>query len=218
MAFDDMKTQYPGSTIPSDVKCKRDISLLIDALTIDMYAGGNRYTRKFCQQFFDANGAFVYVNTQSAETKFAFEKAKDRMNAALANQYSGTINAVNSGDSWTAYQDLTITADPSPNDDYGTNGSNTSNTDANNCSDVQSAITTLHNIVDTTLTNGNLGELPDETQGTYSPHQEKCRRDLDYMVDAMANDLGTGGNFNMVEFTKKFFDAAGVPLTNGIVG
>tara|TARA_B100000287_G_scaffold183671_1_gene173701 strand:+ start:379 stop:19995 length:19617 start_codon:yes stop_codon:yes gene_type:complete len=218
MAFDDMKTQYPSSSIPSDSKCKRDIEYLIDAISIDMYAGGNRYTRKFCQQYFDANGTFTYVNGQSAETKFAYEKAVERMNAALANQYSGTINAVNSGDSWTAYQDTTITADPSPGDDYGTNGSNTSNTDAANCSDVQSAITTLGNIVDTTLTNGNLGELPDETEGTYSPHQEKCRRDLGYFVDALANDLGSGGNFNIVEFTKKFFDDAGVPLTNGIVG
>ena len=47
------------------------------------------------------------------------------MNAAIANQYSGTINAVNSGDSWTAYQDLTITADPNPTGNYGSAGSNT---------------------------------------------------------------------------------------------
>ena len=57
-----------------------------------------------------------------------------------------------------------------------------------------------------------------ESGGTYSPHQEKCRRDLGYMIDAIANDLGSGGNYNTVEFTKKFFDDAGVPLTNGIVG
>ena len=30
--------------------------------------------------------------------------------------------------------------------------------------------------------------------------------------------LDQGGNYNTVEFTKKFFDDAGVPLTNGIVG
>ena len=61
-----------------------------------------------------------------------------------------------------------ITADPSPNDDYGTAGANTSNNGTDNCSDVQAAITTLHDIVDTTLTNGNLTELPDETAGTYT--------------------------------------------------
>ena len=38
------------------------------------------------------------------------------------------------------------------------------------------------------------------------------------MIDAIANDVGSGGNFNTVEFTKKFFDDAGTPLTNGIVG
>ena len=68
------------------------------------------------------------------------------------------------------------------------------------------------------MNNASLNDLPTETQGTYSPHQEKCRRDLGYMIDAIANDVGQGGNYNTVEFTKKFFDDAGVPLTNGIVG
>ena len=65
MAFDDMKTQYPSSSIPSDAKCKRDIEFLIDAISIDIYAGGNRYARKFTQQFFDTNGTFTYVSAQS---------------------------------------------------------------------------------------------------------------------------------------------------------
>ena len=73
------------------------------------------------------------------------------MKAAIANQYSGTISAVNSGDSWTAYQDLTITADPSPGDNYGSTGSNADNTNSDNCSDVQAAITTLHEFIDEAL-------------------------------------------------------------------
>ena len=140
------------------------------------------------------------------------------MKAAIANQYSGTINAVNSGDSWTAYQDLTITADPNPTGNYGSAGSNTDNTDADNCTDVQAAVTTLWEFVDEVLNNASLTDLPSESVGTYSPHQEKCRRDLGYFIDAIADDIGSGGNYNTVEFTKKFFDADGVPLTNGIVG
>ena len=113
------------------------------------------------------------------------------MKAALANQYSGTINAVNSGDSWTAYQDLTITADPSPNDNYGTTGSNTKMQMLQNCSDVQAAITTLHEFIDEALNNASLNDLPAETVGIYSPHQEKCSRDLGYIIDAIANDVGS---------------------------
>ena len=169
---------------------------MIDAVSIDVFAGGNVYTRKFVQQFFTAEGVYQHVNAQSAETRFAFEKAKDRMKAAVANQYSGTINAVNSGDSWTGYQDLTITADPSPNDNYGTPGSNTNNADSQNCSDVQAAITTLWEFTDEALNNSSLNDLPDETIGTYSPHQTLCRRDLGYFIDAIANDLGSGGQYN----------------------
>ena len=120
--------------------------------------------------------------------------------------------------SWTAYQDLTITADPSPDDPYGTAGSNADNQNVDNCTDVQGALETLWEFVDEALNISSLSQLPDETEGTYSPHQEKCRRDLGYFIDAIAEDVGSGGNFNTVEFTRKFFDAAGVPLTNGIVG
>ena len=85
------------------------------------------------------------------------------MKEAVANQYSGTVNAVNSGDSWTAYQDLTITADPSPGDAYGTAGSNASNTGVDNCSDVQAAITTLHEFINEALNNASLLDLPAES-------------------------------------------------------
>ena len=79
MAFDDMKTQYPSSTIPSDAKCKRDLEYFIDAISIDIYAGGNRYSRKFVQQYFDENGTFTHVDGEKAETQFAYEKARDHL-------------------------------------------------------------------------------------------------------------------------------------------
>ena len=62
MAFDDMKTQYPSSSIPSDAKCKRDLEYFIDAVSIDIYAGGNRYSRKFVQQYFDENSTLSLIH------------------------------------------------------------------------------------------------------------------------------------------------------------
>ena len=74
-------------------------------------------------------------------------------------------------------------------------------------------------IIDEALTNGTLSELPDEQVGTYSPGQVKCRRGYRSVCRcSLANDIAQGGNFNTVEFTRSYFDGAGVPLTNGLVG
>ena len=48
--------------------------------------------------------------------------------------------------------------------------------------------------------------------------QTKCKRDIGYIVDAVANDLYSGGNSNIVDATKAYFGGAGVLLTNGLSG
>ena len=220
-AYDDMITQYPAVSVPDPAKCKRDLGHFMDAVAIDTFRGGNVYSRKFISYYFDESGNLIYVNLQAAETRFAYEKAKDYMLQAITNNLSGDYTQLNGSDSgtvYTAYQDLTVTADQSPNDDYPTSGSNTDNTDPAGCSDVQDAITTLWEIVDEAMTSGTLSELPDEQVGTYSPGQEKCRRDIGYFVDALANDVSQGGNFNIVTFTRFYFDNAGSPISNGLVG
>ena len=229
VAYDEMITQYPSLTVSDPGKCIRDLHYYIDAISVDIFRGGNVYTRKLSQDYFDADGNFVYVNNESAETRYGFTRAKEWMKLAIVNNIttnytatSGSLtgitfkphNEVDEG----GYTGHGITADPSPNDDYGTAGANTSNNGTDNCSDVQAAITTLHDIVDTTLTNGNLTELPDETVGTYTTGQTKCRRDLGLMIDAVAQDVSDGGNYNTVEFTKKYFTAAGSPIANGLTG
>ncbi|OUV52688.1 MAG: hypothetical protein CBC73_05355 [Flavobacteriales bacterium TMED113] len=229
VAYDEMITQYPSLTVSDPGKCIRDLHYYIDAVSVDIFRGGNVYTRKLSQDYFDASGNFVYVNNESAETRYGFTRAKEWMKLAIINNI--TANYTASSGSLTGitfkphneideggYDGHGITADPSPNDDYGTAGANTSNNGTDNCSDVQAAITTLHDIVDTTLTNGNLTELPDETVGTYTTGQTKCRRDIGLMIDAVAEDVSNGGNYNTVEFTKKYFNADGSPISNGLTG
>ena len=48
--------------------------------------------------------------------------------------------------------------------------------------------------------------------------ETKCKRDIGLIVDAIAEDLRDGGNANIIEATKKYFNADGTPLANGLVG
>jgi len=229
-AYDEMMTQYTSLTVPDPNKCIRDLELYIDAISIDIFRGGNQYTRKLCQKYFDVSGNFVYVNNESAETRYGFEKAKDMMKLAIVNQLTSSFTVPagqpNDGITYVPWSEIDhggydgngINPDPSPNDPYGTNGANQSNNGTDNCSDVQAAITTLYDVVDETLLNGTLVDLPDESKGSYSPGQIKCRRDIGLMIDALAEDVSQGGNYNIIEFTKKYFDAAGAPIANGLIG
>ena len=48
--------------------------------------------------------------------------------------------------------------------------------------------------------------------------EEKCKRDIGLIVDAIAEDLRDGGNANIIAATRTYFDGAGSPLTNGLAG
>ena len=45
-----------------------------------------------------------------------------------------------------------------------------------------------------------------------------CKRDIGYIVDAIAEDLRDGGNSNIINATKAYFNPDGTPLQNGLVG
>ena len=190
-----------GGSIPADtagVKCKRDIGIFIDAVSLDVVqGGGNVYSRKFIQQYFNAAGtSWITGSLQGEETQsnLAFNSARAEMKKAINNQLS--------------IKDLTITADPAT-------GSNTSTA---SCADVQSAIDTLTAIITDRISAGNLTALPGETSAIISSGEDKCKRDIGIIVDAIAQDLFDGGNSNIIDATKTYFNSAGVPLGNGLSG
>ena len=220
-----MTAEYPSLTVPSADKCKRDIGYYIDALSFDVYSGGTVYTRKLAQKYFSTDGTqFLYVNNEAAATEFAFDKATELMRQALRNDLDGS--EVVDGVTYIFYNERTtggstgtgITADPSPGNNYGTAGSNTTNYGTNNCSDVQSALQTLCDNISVILLAGSLADILDEVVPTqYTANEVKCRRDIGLMVDALSDDISDDGNYNIVEFARKYF-TNGSPISNGLVG
>ena len=217
----------PPSPQPSNLlsKCKRDIGYFVDAVSLDIaLGGGNKYTREFVKQYFDGSGILLTNGLQGEVTQSntAFQKARDAIKAAITNtsgvgglaNLTGVVLSSPYGGTWadgstgtkTVYLDATVTTDGSP----GAQGV---------CTNVKDAIDTLTSTVTTTLTNGNISSL---TALSLAPSmgdgEIKCKRDIGYVVDAIANDLYSGGNSNIIDATKAYFDGAGVPINNGLVG
>ena len=198
--------QYP-TVSSTETKCKRDLGYFVDAISTDIFTGGNRYSRDFTKQYFDSDGNPITNGINDIEEINAalvgFTTVRELMKQAITNTLVGS-----------AYSDLTITADPNP-----LNGP-ISNTNPTSCDGVQHQINTLVSIVTTVIGNSNVGFLTTftENKGVFTPGSSKCMRDLGYFVDAVSTDIFLGGNKYSRDFTKQYFNVVGIAITNGLVG
>jgi hypothetical protein len=195
-AWTNMVALYPG-VASTETKCKRDLGYFVDAISLDLFIRGNEYSYRFAAEYFSnattpiSNGLVGEVT----ESVYAFNQAKTLMKSAVTNQLT--------------VKDLTITADPATG----------SNTNANSCANVRSAIDTLSDVVTTIITAGNLNSLPLEiNKGSAPAGMKKCARDIGYFIDAIAVDVFTGGNKHTRKFTQQYFVNATTPISNGLVG
>jgi len=198
-AYAQIAISHPTFVNPNPAKCQRDIGYFVDAVSLDISLGGaNKYTRKFLQNYFSGNTwKSNTLEGEEVESNTAFNKAKDLMKQAVANQL--------------AYKDLTITPDPS----YG------SNTNPAVCGNVQTSIDTLGILVTSYITQGNIDDLdieaPESTPEA-GAGMSKCKRDIGYIVDAVSSDIGNGGNASIIAATKAYFNSNGTPISGGLIG
>ena len=197
---------YPGISTTM-VKCKRDIGYFIDAVSTDVFTGGNHYVREFVRQYFNANGTPISNGLvgEVTESIYAFNQSRNLMKQAITNSLVGA-----------AYSDLTISTGTST---YNGGGTVYANTDPLACSDVQSNIDNLVGIVTTVIGAGSLVSISgSDNYGTFTTGGSKCYRDIGYLIDAVSLDVRDYTNQNIRNFIEQYFDSNGNPLNNGLTG
>ena len=199
-AYSGIATAYPAFVNPNPDKCKRDIGYFVDAVSTDVFTGGNNYSRTFTTFYFNGVGIGSLAGEEQ-QTIYAFRYAGQLMNQALTNQLP--------------VKDLTLTVDP-------ITGSNTSSA---SCANVQSTVSSLVGIVTAAIGVGTTSSLPTENLGYYNlsvgigstvtAGGTKCARDLGYFVDAISLDTFTGGNNYSRNFVFQYVNAG---ITNSLSG
>lgn len=188
---------YPGISTMMD-KDKRDLGYFVDAISTDVFTGGNKYAREFTLQYYSSDSpiqsGLVGVGAASI---YAFQQVRDLMKNAITNTLVGA-----------AYSDLTITPDP-------LTGFNTS---PNSCADVQSNIDNLVGIVTTIIGIGTTSGLPSENLGSFTAGGSKCFRDIGYIIDSVSKDVRDFTSENIISATKFYFDINGNAISNGLTG
>ena len=98
-AWTNMLALYAGAA-STESKCKRDLGFFVDAVSLDIFVGGNKYSRKFISEYFNATGtAWIVGGLQGEEpqSKEAFQQARDQMMLAVANLTTYTDTTVTTG-------------------------------------------------------------------------------------------------------------------------
>jgi hypothetical protein len=188
--------QYPGISA-TQTKCKRDLGYFVDAISTDIFTGGNSYSIAFVKQYFNSAGPISNgLVGEETESVYAFNEARNLMKSAITNQLT--------------VKDLTLTPDPVTG----------SNVNSNSCSNVQNTLNTLTSIITTVISSGSLTSLNTIriNTGIFVSSENKCRRDIGYIVDALAKDIRYGTNKYIREATLAYFDKNGNPISNGLVG
>ena len=190
-AYAAMVAQYPTFTPPDVDKCKRDIRYIVLSVAQDLYDGGNQWTILSTKSYFDNSGNPINNGLvgETAESVYAFNQAKGLCKQALTNQLP--------------YKDLTITADPNPSSGVVTN------INATSCSGVQNTVDTLFALLTTAITSGSINGLPSVNTGDFSPGEETCKRDLEYILDGFVFDMRYGGNSSTVTNGDFYIDGNG---------
>ena len=213
-AIGQIQTTYPTFQFPGNdsSKCFRDLGFFIDALGMDIFMGGNLWTRTFISKYFDAN-SWVVGGLQGEELQSiaGFNAVRDYMQDAVSNQLTS------------GYQDLNA----SPGEAiYGDGNGDLTNLDPAACTDVQNTIATLTSIVTQVISDGNPESINNPANPNYVTPTErdltsgetKCRRDIGHIVDAVQQDLWFGGNAYSIAAARAYFNRNGLPITNGLVG
>jgi len=206
-----------GFSNPSEVKCRRDIGLMVNSIIMDLEYGGNYNVIEAAKTYI--NGTQVgYVNNEISETVRALEIV--RQLSVLAMRRWRTRNGVITDPLYTPvyssvarYFDTTVTQD----------------TASPACADVKSAIDTLAYVFSEVLTNDATGTQTDAgyliarnadliasealgyakalypTLGLTADQERKCKRDIRQVLAGLRRDLVLGGNAGIVTAAQLYF-------------
>jgi hypothetical protein len=91
-AYAEIETQNPSFVNPNPDKCKRDISFIVDAVSLDVRDFTNKNIIQATRAYFNLSGQLIEngVESEIAETIIAFEKARDLMKLAITNNLTVT--------------------------------------------------------------------------------------------------------------------------------
>ena len=218
--------EFPTLTVPNPTKCRRDIRHFLNALIRDLEFGSNYHTIEAAKYYIQGT-QIGYIGNEITETVRAFDIA--RRLAILAMRRWRTGNGQLTDPLYTpVYSSVSRYIDPTVIQD----------TTGAACDDVASAIDSLGYLFVTVITNNTVDRFLDASYliarneqfiasealgyaknqypslGLSTANENKCKRDILYILEGLRRDLSLGGNAGIVTAAEAYFTGAqltGIP-------
>ena len=171
-----------SENVPSgELKCKRDLGYIVDAIISDLRTGGNSNIISAAKSYFDRNGNPISNGLvgEEAQSITAFNKAKEMLQKAVTNQLY--------------FKDLSIQVGPAEAGDVSAIIPQLPSGNPNSCIDVQNTINTLMGILIDVITDQSLENLA-SVQVTGSIPVFNYNRALEEWQDDSILDLSNPDN------------------------
>ena len=218
---------YPSFNIPvSDQKCRRDVGHFLNAVIRDLEFGSNYNTIEAAKKYI-SSGQIDLVDYEITQTIRAIEYARELAIYAMRKWRTG--NGTPSDPLYVPqYSSLPRYFDPTVIDDLASPA----------CANVASAINTLSYLFADVISNEASGTTLDaayliarnrdfiadeaygKTKALYpslnlsNVNEQKCRRDIDFIINGLLRDLILGGNAGIVTAAESYFtgtELTGIP-------
>ena len=199
--------------------CRRDVGYIIDSVCFDLLHGGNRQSITSGVYYYGFNGNSTAIQGEIPQTTAAYNFIK----AIVGDIISGT--PVSPGYQDTEPQILNL--DPATANeatilkskvDVIINIINNGTSVASSKTPIGLTATTGTNVINAfnlLIANRDfiraevVAYINNEFSSTFTYNEQKCRRDVGLLVDALLADLDTGGNFRSVEAAKTYYTRDG---------
>jgi hypothetical protein len=225
-AYLQMLDEFPTVSVPNQQKCRRDIGHFINAILRDLEFGSNYNVIEAAKTYIQGD-RIGFVGKEISETLRAFDIA--RRLAIFAMRKWRTGDGTPSDPVYTPlYSSISRYFDDTVIDDLASPA----------CANVASAINTLGYLFKDVLTNNTSDRFLDAsyliarneefiasealgyakaeypTLGLSSEKEDKCKRDVIFVLRGLRRDLSLGGNAGIVEAAEAYFtgvDLTGIP-------
>jgi hypothetical protein len=189
--------------IYDETLCSRDVGLIVDALSYDLYFGSNFRSIKAGQSYYRSYASEVINEPQKRYTLLALEFIKDKAITAVTGNTTAVASVTNNMDIIIDIFDNGLSSIPSftlPNPTGYSSG-------------FQNARDLI--VANTEFINEELEEYMTINYPDVSYDRVACRRDVEYIIDALRYDLTYGGNSQSIAAGNAYFSGTILQLGLG---
>ena len=213
-----ISTNHPGF-VYDQVKCSRDIGYIIDSVTFDLLHGGNRQSVMSGVYYYGFNPGSSAIQGEIPQTTAAYNFIKSLVGdiitcTPVSPGYQTSVAQVTNLNPATDNEAVTLKSKVDIITEIINDGppiglvrapiSLTANTSTNVLKAFNLLLANRDFIRAETI-----AYINQEFSSSFSYNEQKCRRDVGLLIDALLADLSTGGNFRSVEAAKTYYTRDG---------